>query len=127
MTGSHTVHVYHPSAYQSNDLCAARGCKEGSVCFLAVGKAICVKRDVAREKLGKHKFVEHGTDDELLRKKHQHDLLTETAKHEKHEKHSCTRGELDSIGGRLVQWFSDMHRVHGEGRDVSLKSQFHGF
>ncbi|CAJ0928637.1 unnamed protein product, partial [Mesorhabditis belari] len=117
---SHTVHVYHSSAFDQNELCSARGCGQGFICFVAVDKALCVKREVAREKLGKHKYIEHGNDEELLRKKHQHNLLSDAAKHERQEKHLCSRSELDSIGGRLMQWFKDMHRIH-DGKDVSLK------
>ncbi|KIH59438.1 hypothetical protein ANCDUO_10332 [Ancylostoma duodenale] len=34
----------------------------------------------------------------------------------------CTHEELMSMGGRLLQWFSDMHRIHS-GRDKALPDQ----
>ncbi|KAK6016231.1 hypothetical protein OSTOST_18287 [Ostertagia ostertagi] len=31
----------------------------------------------------------------------------------------CSHAELISMGGRLLQWFSDMHRIHS-GREKEL-------
>ncbi|VDO97118.1 unnamed protein product [Heligmosomoides polygyrus] len=53
------------------------------------------------------------------------------AKHEEHAEHDrlgsqkCSHAELISMGGRLLQWFTEMHRIHS-GTEKTLPGSSEG-
>uniref|UniRef100_A0A1I7XCS9 Thyroglobulin type-1 domain-containing protein n=1 Tax=Heterorhabditis bacteriophora TaxID=37862 RepID=A0A1I7XCS9_HETBA len=110
--------VARRTAYElqnSNPLCVVSACKKSDLCVIKNGKAECIRKHLLNQLAKKHQ-IHH---------KNKHRLNVKYEKKGSHlahgqlGKHNCSRSELLSMGGRLLQWFTDMHGVSG-GVDKSL-------
>ncbi|WKY05148.1 hypothetical protein Q1695_005848 [Nippostrongylus brasiliensis] len=105
---------------KSDPLCVAARCSEAEVCVVKDGEPQCISK-LKLAKLAKKHGIHHP---------HKHHAKPHQ-KHEKHEEHAqhdglghhkCSHAELISVGGRMLQWFTDMHKIHN-GREKTLPGE----
>ncbi|EPB67646.1 hypothetical protein ANCCEY_13260 [Ancylostoma ceylanicum] len=103
---------------KSDPLCIAARCKESDVCVVKNGEPQCISKQKIIKLARKH-GLHHLNKHHPAKPHHKHQKHEEHAQHDRLGQHKCTHDELMSMGGRLLQWFSDMHRIHS-GRDRQL-------
>ncbi|KAJ1352287.1 hypothetical protein KIN20_008587 [Parelaphostrongylus tenuis] len=102
----------------TDPLCVAARCSDNELCVVKDGEPQCISK-IKLIKLAKKHGIHHPLKHHVrIHKHHKHDDDAARDDHHRHN-HLCSHDELVSMGGRLLQWFSDMHRVHF-GREKTL-------
>ncbi|VDM39398.1 unnamed protein product [Toxocara canis] len=116
-----------------DQLCADLKCGQDDLCIVSEDNAICVNKHKLHEVEGEHidsstgKVIAHEKQEKEHFKAgrknpaHQHDHLPRHYEHNEAPNTECGEGELRRMGGRLLQWFFEMHKM--AGADVDLPTQ----
>jgi hypothetical protein len=115
--------IYQGEDFRKNELCGVLDCnKNVEVCVVKRNNAMCVDfsklNEIEGDKVfyGKHDNAhEHKTGEHHVKTK-VHDYKNKTPKqtayrHGQQPQKECSTEELKSVGGRLLQWFTDVHKV----------------
>ncbi|KAK6749905.1 hypothetical protein RB195_002116 [Necator americanus] len=106
---------------KTDPLCIAARCQDSEVCVVKNGEPQCISKQKLI-KLAKKHGLHHGNKHHPVQPHQKHQKHEEHAQHDRLGHHRCTHEELISMGGRLLQWFTDMHRMHS-GREKTLPGE----
>uniref|UniRef100_F1L7N3 Testican-3 n=1 Tax=Ascaris suum TaxID=6253 RepID=F1L7N3_ASCSU len=128
-----TSTIYYPHQFANNELCAVLKCGPEDLCIVSDNNAVCMHKQKLHEVEGEHidsttgKVIQHDVHEKehfkmgIKKASHRHEHMPRHYEHNEEPKTECGEQELHRIGGRLLQWFIEMHKV--SGADVEVSSQ----
>ncbi|VIO99194.1 Thyroglobulin type-1 repeat family protein [Brugia malayi] len=116
--------IYYPHQFDRNKHCHTLRCSSDELCVVNEKTARCVKNDKLHDVDGFHvdftsgKLIYHDDQEKshyrnsrIQSSKHKHEHLPRHYEHIETTNYECDEKKLHSIGGRLLQWFSEMHKL----------------
>ncbi|MCP9260799.1 Testican-3 [Dirofilaria immitis] len=126
--------VYYPYQFDRSQYCHTLRCSADELCVVNVKTARCVKNDKLHDIDGVHiDFASgkpiHHYDEEIshyragrIKSQHNHEHLPRHYEHAETINYECDEKKLHSVGGRLLQWFSEMHKLATADSGLPLHS-----
>ncbi|VDK75091.1 unnamed protein product [Litomosoides sigmodontis] len=121
-----------PSQY-----CHMLRCSIDELCVVGEKTARCIKNDKLHAVDGVHidfasgKLIDHHADEAKsnyrvgrIKLQHKHNHFPRHYEHVETTNYECDEKNLHSVGGRLLQWFSEMHKVASADSGLPLHSMY---